>query len=703
MSTDSLSLIVNGVRHEIDADDVDQGQSLTDVLRNRLNLKGTKSGCCTGDCGSCTVLADGLPILSCRTPAVTAGGLQITTIEGLSKLPDLHPLQLAFMDHGVTGCGQCIPGMLLSAASLLAADPRPTRDDVMLALAGHICHCFGHSSFIDAVMTAAHQPDRISVLVSQDDDACQRVTGRARLVAAMMLPNLAEAAVLASHHDRARIISIDTSRAEALKGVIKVVTAADLAAPRVAALRPSLDTPALAETVVRFRSESVAAVVAETAELARLACELIQVEYELESVISPQVASEISPAHVNADQASGDFIFDVNSAVVSAPEDVIADWKNDSLEILTDATPTSADRLALFDVSLRGLSEARSDWQGIATFPYQRRERCAPLVPLAIILARIVQRPVRLRANETGLQLRPSQQITTKISSSAGSIASIDVTARIDVGADPLVLPLPSIRTGDLLAAGIVKATIEAAFSNGPPVSLVDGNLIEMSFALQQTIDAAARSSNVDPVLFRLRQSSCQTVREAIKNGAERFGWSTRWNGWMTDRSGRRQLGTGMALVGEQSADGNATTIAAFVEAEIDREIGTVSLGNCLLSVAGSGLDPQQTRLAVQRGFGDGIAAALIDEIAFDLSAKSRRMFRSRPLTSLDLPMLELVMSDERPAGLRSFAELASCAAAATVGAIANAVGHAMRRPVRSLPLSFERLQVDTDQTATLG
>ena len=702
MSTDSLSLIVNGVRHEIDADDVDQGQSLTDVLRNRLNLKGTKSGCCTGDCGSCTVLADGLPILSCRTPAVTAGGLQITTIEGLSKLPDLHPLQLAFMDHGVTGCGLCIPGMLLSAASLLAADPRPTRDDVMLALAGHICHCFGHSSFIDAVMTAAHQPDRISVLVSQDDDACQRVTGRARLVADMMLPNLAEAAVLASHHDRARIISIDTSRAEALKGVIKVVTAADLAAPRVAALRPSLDTAALAETVVRFRSESVAAVVAETAELARLACELIQVEYELESVISPQVASEISPAHVNADQASGDFIFDVNSAVVSAPEDVIADWKNDSLEILTDATPTSADRSALFGVSLQGLSEARTGWQGIAAFPCQRRERCAPLVPLAIILARIVQRPVRLRANETGLQLRPSQQITTKISSSVGSIASIDVTARIDVGADPLVLPLPSIRTGDLLAAGIVKATIEAAFSNGPPVSLVDGNLIEMSFALQQTIDAAARSSNVDPVLFRLRQSSCQTVREAIKNGAERFGWSTRWNGWMTDRSGRRQLGTGMALVGEQSADGNATTIAAFVEAEIDREIGTVSLGNCLLSVAGSGLDPQQTRLAVQRGFGDGIAAALIDEIAFDLSAKSTRVFRSRPLTSLDLPMLELVMSDERPAGLRSFAELASCAAAATVGAIANAVGHTMRRPVRSLPLSFER-QVDTDQTATPG
>jgi hypothetical protein len=352
---------------------------------------------------------------------------------------------------------------------------------------------------------------------------------------------------------------------------------------------------------------------------------------------------------------------------------------------------------------LRGLSEARTGWQGIAAFPYPRRERCAPLVQLAIILARIAQRPVRLRASETRLQLRPSQQINTKFKASAGSIDAIDITARIDVGADPLVRPLSPIRTGDLLAAGIVKATIETAFSHSPPVSLVEGNLIEMSFALQQTIDAAARSSNVDPVLFRLRQSSCESTQQAIKNGADRFGWPTRWNGWTTDQPGRRRLGTGMALVGERSPDGNATTIAAFVEAEIDREIGTVSLGNCLLSVAGSGLDPRQTRLAIQRGFGDGIAAALIDEIAFDLSTNSPRVFRSRPFTSLDLPMLEIVMSGERPVGLRSFAELASCAAAATVGAIANAVGHAMRRPVRSLPLSFERLQVDTDRTATPG
>ena len=131
---------------------------LVDVIRDRLGLTGTKRACASGNCGACTVLADGLPICSCLTLAVTAQDKNIRTVEGL-KADDgtLDPLQQAFIDHCASQCGYCTAGMLMTARALLDANPRPTREDVKRGLSGNICRCTGYVKIIDAVLDAAQK------------------------------------------------------------------------------------------------------------------------------------------------------------------------------------------------------------------------------------------------------------------------------------------------------------------------------------------------------------------------------------------------------------------------------------------------------------------------------------------------------------------------------------------------------------------
>jgi len=127
---------------------------LVDVLRDKLGLTGTKYACGTGDCGACTVLVEGKPVLSCLTLAMTVRGKDILTIEGLVEGTTLHPIQQAFVDNGAVQCGFCTPGMIISAKALLNENPNPTRDEVELALAGNLCRCTGYVKIVDAVLAA---------------------------------------------------------------------------------------------------------------------------------------------------------------------------------------------------------------------------------------------------------------------------------------------------------------------------------------------------------------------------------------------------------------------------------------------------------------------------------------------------------------------------------------------------------------------
>lgn len=131
--------------------------TLSELLREELALTGTKHACGSGECGSCTVLVDGKPVLSCSTLAITVRKKEILTVEGLSKGPQLNPLQKAFVDQGAIQCGFCSPGMLMMATALLKENPTPTRQEVKEGLGGNLCRCTGYVKIVDAVLTASNK------------------------------------------------------------------------------------------------------------------------------------------------------------------------------------------------------------------------------------------------------------------------------------------------------------------------------------------------------------------------------------------------------------------------------------------------------------------------------------------------------------------------------------------------------------------
>ena len=150
-----LTLDVNGERRDLL---LPVHKTLLEVLREDMQLTGTKHGCELGECGTCTVLIDGRPQLSCLVLPVQVERRAITTIEGMASGSVLHPLQSAFAELGAAQCGYCTPGMLLAARSLLDENPRPSRDEIRAALAGNLCRCTGYTKILEAIELAAGRP-----------------------------------------------------------------------------------------------------------------------------------------------------------------------------------------------------------------------------------------------------------------------------------------------------------------------------------------------------------------------------------------------------------------------------------------------------------------------------------------------------------------------------------------------------------------
>ena len=147
-----LTLDVNGEKTELL---VPVHKTLLEVLREDMQLTGTKHGCELGECGTCTVLVDGKPELSCLLLPIKLAGRAITTVEGMAHGSELHPLQVAFAELGAAQCGYCTPGILLSARSLLESNARPSRDEIREALAGNLCRCTGYTKILQAIELAA--------------------------------------------------------------------------------------------------------------------------------------------------------------------------------------------------------------------------------------------------------------------------------------------------------------------------------------------------------------------------------------------------------------------------------------------------------------------------------------------------------------------------------------------------------------------
>lgn len=149
-----VSFVLNGkpVRCEVPAE-----ETLVDTIRNRFRLTGTKKGCGTGDCGSCTVLLDGTAVRSCTLLTGMVEGRSITTIEGVGTMDHLHPVQQAFVDVNAIQCGYCIPGMVLTAIALLRENPDPTEEEIRVAISGNLCRCTGYQKIVEAIQLAAER------------------------------------------------------------------------------------------------------------------------------------------------------------------------------------------------------------------------------------------------------------------------------------------------------------------------------------------------------------------------------------------------------------------------------------------------------------------------------------------------------------------------------------------------------------------
>jgi carbon-monoxide dehydrogenase small subunit len=154
MKKTAITLNVNNETYDVVAN---PNRTLLEVLRDDLQLTGTKESCGEGVCGSCTVLVDGTPVRSCLTLAVAVQGKEITTIEGLREGEKLHPVQEAFVNHHAIQCGFCSPGMILTAYALLTENPNPTEEEIRRAISGNVCRCTGYAKIIEAVKSLAEK------------------------------------------------------------------------------------------------------------------------------------------------------------------------------------------------------------------------------------------------------------------------------------------------------------------------------------------------------------------------------------------------------------------------------------------------------------------------------------------------------------------------------------------------------------------
>jgi CO/xanthine dehydrogenase Mo-binding subunit/aerobic-type carbon monoxide dehydrogenase small subunit (CoxS/CutS family) len=255
-----IGFTLNGRPAAVDAPPTER---LSETLRERLGLRGTKVGCDAGDCGACTVLLDGQAVCACLTPAARVAGRHVTTVEG--ETPELTRLRAAFLAQGAAQCGICTPGMLLTAAELLTHTPAPSPEEVEIALGGVLCRCTGYRSIIAAVV-AAGQGATAPVTEGPVGAPVQRLDGAAKVAGdSFGADEWPEGALLVrairSPHPHAAFVLGDLGAFRARPGVAAVFTAADIPGRNAfSVIPPFADQPAIATSPARFRGECVALV-----------------------------------------------------------------------------------------------------------------------------------------------------------------------------------------------------------------------------------------------------------------------------------------------------------------------------------------------------------------------------------------------------------------------------------------------------------
>jgi nicotinate dehydrogenase large molybdopterin subunit len=276
-----IKITVNNQDYELLVNEHDM---LSDVLRNNIGLTGTKIGCEQGSCGACTVILENDTVLSCITPILKADGLHIKTIESLTEDNSLHKLQEKFVEKGAIQCGFCTPGMVMTALNFVDDNTNTTKEDIQEAISGNLCRCTGYKKIIEAIADYANEETtkpnkKIGVGHGIPNiEAIKKVKGIAEYADDIKVKNALHCKFLRSPHAHALINNIDISLALKLPGVKSICVGKDL--PNKFGVLPiSQDETAMAIEKTRYAGEIVAAVAANTEEIAKQACKLIKVDY----------------------------------------------------------------------------------------------------------------------------------------------------------------------------------------------------------------------------------------------------------------------------------------------------------------------------------------------------------------------------------------------------------------------------------------
>jgi xanthine dehydrogenase molybdenum-binding subunit len=545
-----LILRVNGKGETVQ---VEQGENLSDVLRYRLGLTGTKVSCNESECGACTVLVDGTPVLSCNYPAQKAADKEITTIEGLAKDGDLHPLQDAFVKHGAAQCGFCTPGQIMTAAALLEENPDPSIADIKYALTDTLCRCGAYPAIINAIQAAAQKINQdvpieypsfafeseldIVGRVIPRPEAKSKVDGSAIFTDDLNFPGMLFGATLRAGIPHGIVVHLDIEESLSLPGVHAVLTAADVPG-RINHGLVIHDWPALIGVgeKVRYVGDAVALVAAENQEIAQHALDLIKVEIEpLPVVTNPVEAMDPAAPQVHE---SGNLL-----KHIKVDKGDIEEGFNQAEAIYerTFFTPTMEHAFMEPECSIARLTvDDRIEIFVGSQIPYADREQVAAALDIpqsqvrirgtlvgggfggkedivgqihAALLAQATRRPVKiLYDRHESIQVHPKRhatQIKVKLGlKNDGTLTAAQTELYGDTGAyaslgTKVMGRATTHSTGPYIVPNI-KIDCYAMYTNNPPSGAFRGfGALQAAFAIECMIDEVAEKMGSNPIEFR--------------------------------------------------------------------------------------------------------------------------------------------------------------------------------------------------------
>jgi selenium-dependent xanthine dehydrogenase len=538
------------------------GESLLDALRERCGVASIKDGCQPqGQCGCCLALVDGRPLVTCAFAAARADGREVLTLEGVSTR-ERELIGAAFAGTGAVQCGFCIPGIALRAKHLLDRKPSPSRNEIALALDGHLCRCTGYAQIVEAVERMA-PVWRGGALPKPVEDggvgkplaryqALDQALGGRPYVADMQRPGLLHGALVLSSHARARVVSIDVSKARSLPGVQAVLTAADVPGERWYGLLYD-DWPGLVAVgeEVRCVGDVLAAVAADDARTARQAAGLVEVEYEpLPPVLEPEAAlapcaPQINPKHPNVLSRSVIRRGDAAAALAASAHVVSGTWRTQRIEHLflepeaALAEPLADGRLALYTQG-QGVFDDRRQVARFLDVPEESVQ--VELVPSGgafggkedmsvqaqtALLARATGRPVRLvLSREESVRMHPKRH-PARLDYTAGCDADGRLTAVVariigDSGAyasvGGKVLERAAGHACGPYRVPAVDVEALAVYTNNPPCGAMRGfGVPQAAFAIEGCLDLLAKKAGLDG--WEIRSRNAVEVGDMLTTG----------------------------------------------------------------------------------------------------------------------------------------------------------------------------------------